>query len=162
MAEILNPTVYGYYAALVNHPAYYFLFGLYTDYPLNNAFALPLESQREVQRRLREIQPLLWHFRPYRKSYALRLFTEREALARFAPEKVDEAWRQLRQIIEQVGPPARWAERREGMADKTADAKPPREAKAKAHREALTAPTQERRAPTPPWPRSPVNYDQEA
>ena len=97
--------VYGHYAALINHPAYYYLYGLYADYPINNAFLHTLEAREALRIRLREVQPLLWYFRPYRKSYTLRLFTERSSLARFSPELVDEAWRQLRLVIQQIGPP---------------------------------------------------------
>jgi len=165
MADTLNPSAQGHLAALVNHPAYYYLFGLYTDYPLNSAFHLPLESRRELQVRLREIQPLLWKFEFYRKSYALRLFTERAALARFSPEQVDEAWRQLRQVIDELGPPPRWAESRTAPRGEPQTREPPRGsaqgmARETAPREAEAGET--RAAPKAPWPRSPVDYDQEA
>ncbi|MDH4246349.1 MAG: hypothetical protein OEW39_00870 [Deltaproteobacteria bacterium] len=167
MADSLNPSVYGYYAALINHPAYYHLYGLYADYPLNNAFFLPLEAQQELETRLREIQPLLWNFRPYRKSPALRLFTERATLARFSPELVDEAWRQLRQVIEQLGPPPHWPhasprptpeEASERRPLRTAGPSDPAEGKP-----GQGVPgTEVRPSAKRTWPRSPVNYDQEA
>ncbi|MDH5753312.1 MAG: hypothetical protein OEZ59_12955, partial [Deltaproteobacteria bacterium] len=110
MNEHLNPAVYGHYAALINHPAYYYLYGLYADYQVNNAFILPREHQEQVREKLRTIQSLLWYFRPYRKSHSLRLFTERESMARFPAHLVSEAWSELHEFIAQMGPPPGWSE----------------------------------------------------
>jgi hypothetical protein len=111
MIDITHPAVHGSLAALVAHPGYYYLYALYADYPINNAWFREREYAEVLRERLRTLQPLLALVQPYRKSPALRLFTERESLARFPPEKVDEAWRQLRRLIERVGPPAGWPDR---------------------------------------------------
>ena len=108
MVDITNATVSGYYAALITHPGYYYLYALYFDYPINNAWFKRREYAALIQERLRTIQPLLALVQPYRKSPALRLFTERESRDRFPPERVNEAWRQLRNLIERVGPPPGW------------------------------------------------------
>lgn len=108
MVDITNATVSGYYAALITHPGYYYLYALYFDYPINNAWFKRREYAALIQERLRTIQPLLALVQPYRKSPALRLFTERESRERFPPERVNEAWRQLRNLIERVGPPPGW------------------------------------------------------
>ena len=108
MVDITNATVSGYYAALITHPGYYYLYALYFDYPINNAWFKRREYAALIQERLRTIQPLLALVQPYRKSQALRLFTERESRDRFPPERVNEAWRQLRNLIERVGPPPGW------------------------------------------------------
>ncbi len=108
MVDITNATVSGYYAALITHPGYYYLYALYFDYPINNAWFKRREYAALIQERLRTIQPLLALVQPYRKSPALRLFTERQSRERFPPERVNEAWRQLRNLIERVGPPPGW------------------------------------------------------
>lgn len=108
MVDITNATVSGYYAALITHPGYYYLYALYFDYPINNAWFKRREYAALIQERLRTIQPLLALVQPYRKSPALRLFTERESRDRFPPERVNEARRQLRNLIERVGPPPGW------------------------------------------------------
>ena len=108
MVDITNATVSGYYAALITHPGYYYLYAIYFDYPINNAWFKRREYAALIQERLRTIQPLLALVQPYRKSPALRLFTERASQERFPPERVNEAWRQLRNLIERVGPPPGW------------------------------------------------------
>jgi hypothetical protein len=89
-------------------PAYYALYALYFDYDSNNASALAREDLERVRESARIIQPLLGLVQPYHKSWALRLFTERASLDAYAPELVDEAWRQLRQLVEHLGPPPGW------------------------------------------------------
>jgi len=89
-------------------PAYYPLYALYTDYIINNLEHARLEDMARVRESLRVIAPLMGKDQPYRKSWALRLFTERQALDSFPPEQVDEAWRQVREWIEQMGPPPDW------------------------------------------------------
>lgn len=108
--EITNPIAHAGVAALVTHPGYYYLYALYADYPINNAWFRRRETAALLQERLRVIQPLLGALAPYRKSAALRLFTERASAERFPAERVSEAWRQLRALLEQVGPPAGWPE----------------------------------------------------
>ncbi len=128
MIDITNATVSGYYAALITHPGYYYLYALYFDYPINNAWfkqreyaALILERSGKALTVPRpsggfgflspaavRSAPLMALVQPYRKSPALRLFTERQSLERFPPERVNEAWRQLRNLIERVGPPPGW------------------------------------------------------
>lgn len=108
---VTNPTLHGPYAALANHPAYYSLYALYHDYPVSNVWFQEPEHAARLKKSLRTIAPLLELISPYRKSYALRLFTERESLLRFPPDKANEAWRQLRHMIELIGTPAGWEER---------------------------------------------------
>jgi hypothetical protein len=108
--DITRPAVHGSVAALVTHPGYYYLYALYADYPINNAWFRNEETAALLAERLRVIQPLLGAVQPYRKSAALRLFTERAALERFPPERVAEAWRQLRALLERLGPPPGWPE----------------------------------------------------
>lgn len=99
----------------------------------------------------RAILPLRRYIAPYRKSFALRLFTERQALAHFRPELVDEALRQWRGLIEWVGPPVGWP-------------RPPRPRRPRqgAGRPASHPAPQARRVPKPPFRRSPIDYSREA
>ena len=106
--DISNAAVHGHVAALVAHPGYYYLYALYADYPLNAAWLRKRETAAALRERLRLLQPLLGLVQPYRKSPALRLFTGRHATGRFPPEQVDEAWRELRAMLERIGPPAGW------------------------------------------------------
>lgn len=94
-------------AGAINHlvvQGYYYLYALYFDYPINNAWFLDRESQARLRERLRVAQPLLALYQPYRKSWALRLFTERRSVERFPSELINEAYRQLRQVLEHIGP----------------------------------------------------------
>ena len=156
MTDISHPTVHGHFAALVNHPAYHSLYGIYADYRVNNALFNERENQARLQKLLRQVQPLLWRYTPYRKSFALRLFTERQSLERFPAHKAQEAWRELKELIERIGPPPGWMDEdpRQGSG---ADAKDEsahhagegkRSGKKNAHR-------------WPDFPKSPVDYDQE-
>ncbi len=107
----------------INHltlPEYYYLYGLFFDYPINNAFHIGREERARIRDLLRFIQPLAALRQPYRKNFALRLFTERQTLERFPPHKVDEALRQLKQEVERI----------RGRADGS----PPDSPTAKAHR----------------------------
>lgn len=106
--DISNAAVHGHVAALVTHPGYYYLYALYADYPIGNDWFKRREYAALLWERVRYIQPLLGLVQPYRKSHALRLFTERREQERFPPEKVDEAWRELRELIERIGQPAGW------------------------------------------------------
>lgn len=91
----------------INHltlQEYYYLYALFFDYPINNEFNAGLEDRARMRDLLRFIQPLIGLRQPYRKSFALRLFTERQSLERFSPEKVDEALRQLKQAVMRLRP----------------------------------------------------------
>ena len=80
-------------------PEYYYLYALFFDYPLNNAFHIDREERAKIREMLSTIQRWLDLRQPYRKDFRLRLFTERESLARCSPELVDEALRQLKQTV---------------------------------------------------------------
>jgi hypothetical protein len=157
-----NPTPRGdLSAAILTHPAYYAFYGLYADYPLNNLEAAALGDVRRVRETLRELQPLLGQQQPYHKTWALRLFTEREALGRFAPELVDEAWRQLRQVVDGLGPPTGWTADPAPRARR--DATPRRRLQYRRVQPRPPAPPQAEPTPRPPsFPKSPVDYRQEA
>jgi len=95
---------------IVTLPGYYALYALYSDYLLNNERHAALESLERVRESVRLLGPALplaWG-QPFRKSWAMRLFTEREALSAYPPELVNEAWRQLGEAIEALGPPPGW------------------------------------------------------
>lgn len=142
-----NPNVQGTYAALITHPAYYYLYGLYADYPINNAYHRYRENRERIQRTLRTLQPVMERLPVYRKTWALRLFTERFSRERFPPQLYNEAWRQLGELIAAAGPPARqrlWRPR----AIHPRRAEPP------------AAPAGEA-PPVPPFPKSPADYSQE-
>ncbi len=49
---------------------YYYLYALYFDYPLNNAFFANEENQERVRESLRTVQRLRAMVQPYRKSWA--------------------------------------------------------------------------------------------
>ncbi len=182
---VTNPTLLGPYAALANHPAYYSLYALYHDYPISNVWFQEPEHAARLKKSLRTIAPLLELVQPYRKSYALRLFTERESLLRFPPDKANEAWRQLRHMIEVIGAPAGWEERgKEPQEDgkgeeveegtEAGDGPPGETAQAAARPGPATPAETAERAETeaPPadelpqqservFPKSPVDYDME-
>ena len=81
---------------------YYYLYALFFDYPLNNEFALAREERERVRGWLRMARPFAAVYKPYEKSFALRLFTERRTLARWSPELADEALRQLKDAVERL------------------------------------------------------------
>jgi hypothetical protein len=180
-SEISNTAVHGHVAALVTHPGYYYLYALYADYPINNDWFRQQETAALLQERLRVIQPLLGLVQPYRKSQALRLFTERRSTERFPPEKVDEAWRQLRELLQRLGAPPGWPDALPPPQPRYAHALPPaprrrrRRALPPAAREALPVPPEEgaqgpagapqapgrpRRKRKAAFPKSPVDYRQ--
>jgi hypothetical protein len=137
-------------AGLAEQPAYYSLYALYADYALNNARHLEREYFARLRDAVRFIQPLTGWTRPDMKSWSLRLFTERQALARFSPEVASAAWRLVRQAVEEIGQPKGW--RTSGPATGRT-ARP-------AHTRAGAPPrtTQAPRPAEPPFPRSPVDY----
>lgn len=130
-------------------PAYYYLYALYFDYLINNRFHAELEHEAKIRDALRRIQPLMRRTQPHRKTWALRLFTERASLERFPPELVDEAWRQLHALVQRIGPPAAW---RQGPLPHE-----PHEHRALAHEPGPEAPAE--RPPEPPFPKPPIVYD---
>ncbi len=143
MAAERNASLPGRIAIL---PAYYYLFALYHDYEINNALFARREDAAQMAAFVRRIQTVAPLIQPARKSWALRLFTERQSLARFSPHLVDEAWRQLRQY---VAAPSRPVEQ--------PPAAPPRRGRAPRPAAGAT------HAPAPPprsrpFPRSPVDY----
>ena len=144
--DISNAAVHGPVAALAAHPGYYYLYALYADYPVSNAWFRPREHAAVLHERLRVIQPLLGLVQPYRKSLALRLFTERSSVARFPVAKVNEAYRELRALLEHVGPPPGWPHR-----------PPPSPVYAQPLPPAPERPARKRRAKLP---KSPVDYTQ--
>ena len=91
-------------------PGYYYLYALYADYGLNNAFFSEGEDTARMRAIVRAVQEVREVMAPFRKSWALRLFTERTALARFSPHLVNEVLRELRALVQEVGPPAGWEE----------------------------------------------------
>ena len=139
------------HANLATQQGYYYLYALYFDYVINNRFHAELEHEARIRQALRSVAEVIRYTQPYRKTWALRLFTERESLARFRPELVSEAWRQLRELIDRIGPPRGW---------------PPG-----AHLRLLPAPPPHPRPEPPPefalppapsapaFPRSPINYE---
>lgn len=93
---------------IVTLPGYYALYALYFDYPINNAFFGKSERAEAMRRFVLTVQRIEAAVQPYRKTWALRLFTERQALSRFSPHLVNEALRQLRELVDQLGPPEGW------------------------------------------------------
>jgi hypothetical protein len=83
-------------------PEYYYLYALFFDYPLNNAYAIDREERGRIRGWLRMARPVAALYKPYEKSFALRLFTERQTLARWSPELADEALRQLKQAVDRL------------------------------------------------------------
>jgi hypothetical protein len=83
-------------------PEYYYLYALFFDYPLNNAFAIDREQRDQIRGWLRQVRPASALYKPYEKSFALRLFTEREALARWTPEMSVEILRQLKNAVDRL------------------------------------------------------------
>lgn len=135
----------------INHltlPEYYYLYALYFDYPLNNAFHIEREEEQRMRDLLRYVQPLIGLRQPYRKSFALRLFTERQMLERFPPEQVDEALRQLKQALLQLRPEL---ERKAPELHRRAQQGAAREATRHATRN-LTPPAEPAESMPNPWP----------
>jgi hypothetical protein len=156
--EITHPAVHGHYAALVTHPGYYYLYALYADYALNNTWFQRRGYAALLAERLRTIQPLLALVQPYRKSPALRLFTERRSRERFPVERANEAWRELRALIERLGEPSGWPHTpppeppyAHALPRGARRRKPPGATKRAAPRKAL-----------PRLPKSPVDYSRDA
>ncbi len=94
---------------IITLPGYYYLYALYFDYPINNAFFGGGEYAERVRELERVVQRIRAMVQPYRKSWPLRLFTERDAVARFSPDAVNEMLAQLRVLVERLGPPPGWS-----------------------------------------------------
>jgi len=94
-------------------PGYYYLYALYADYRLANTFFNGKDDTRRLREIVRVVQEIKEVMEPFRKSWALRLFTERGNLARFSPELVNEVLRELRAMAELLGPPPGWEESEE-------------------------------------------------
>ena len=147
---------------LATLPGYYYLYALYFDYPLNRDWLSPREYAAQVREALRQIQPWLAVRQPARKSMALRLFTEREALSRYSPAEVDEAWRQLKALVELLGPPPGWPHPPAHWSRHAPVWKEKREAW-QAHQAARLAREQPAPEPEPasPFPKPPIDYRQQ-
>lgn len=91
--------------SILTMPGYYYLFALYVDYPINTAFFSRDEHAKRIREILKTVQAVNRLGEPFRKTWALRLFTERDLMTRFSPAMVNEAMRQLKQIIDLIGPP---------------------------------------------------------
>ena len=89
-------------------PGYYYLFALYADYGLSNAFFSAGEDAARMRTLVQAVREVHVVMAPYRKTWALRLFTERTALARFSPHLINEVLRELHALIQQVGAPPGW------------------------------------------------------
>lgn len=96
-------------ANIITLQGYYYLYALFFDYPINNAYFLKGENRARVEESIRTVQRLYAMRQPYRKSWALRLFTERDAMARFSPELVNVVLFQIRELVNQIGPPPGWS-----------------------------------------------------
>ncbi len=170
MTDISQAPVHAPLAHLATQPGYYYLYALYADYRINNAWFREGEYSELLRERIRVIQPLLALVQPYRKSPALRLFTERQSRDRFPPDKVNEAYRELRALIEKIGPPPGWPDGEAPEAPEfqhaiPADAKKRGEVTAEPETEGAGADGED--SPQPdgageagekPFPKSPVDY----
>ena len=94
---------------IITLQGYYYLYALYFDYPLSNAYFADAENAERLRESLRTVQRLRALVQPHRKSWSLRLFTERDAMARFSPDLVNTVLFQLRDLMEQLGPPPGWS-----------------------------------------------------
>ncbi|MDH4120408.1 MAG: hypothetical protein OEV94_01710 [Deltaproteobacteria bacterium] len=86
--------------SLITLPEYYPLFAVYFDYLVNHQHHLAQEQLRRIQQSLRSVHARAEVGAPWRKSWTLRLFTERFLLERFPPHLVKEAWLFLREELE--------------------------------------------------------------
>ena len=135
---------------VVTQQGYYYLYALYFDYPINNAFFAKKEYGERMEEMVRVIQQIEELVQPYRKTWALRLFTERSSLARFSPELANEAYRQLSEIVKLLGAPPGWPPRKHGRTGPS-----PGRAAAPAARRARALPPP---VGPPPFPQSPITY----
>ena len=152
---------------LATLPGYYYLYALYADYPINDDWFSPQEYEARVREALRAIQPTLSARQPMRKSMALRLFTEREALHRYSPEQVSEAWRQLRDLVDLLGPPPGWPHppahwsRYAPVWRQKREAWEAHQAERRQNQQLAAETDPAKKAPdAAPFPKSPVDYEQ--
>ena len=147
---------------VVTQQGYYYLYALYFDYPINNAFFAGREDRERMEEMVRVIRRIEELVQPHRKTWALRLFTERSSMARFSPELVSEAYRQLGEIVKLLGAPPGWPRRKDGRRGSSPG-------RAAALTTALTTAPTGRRARAlspapfqtrepPPFPQSPIDY----
>ena len=138
------------FANVVTQQGYYYLYALYFDYPINNAFFAKKEYGERIKEMLRVIRRIEELDQPFGKTWALRLFTERSSLARFSPELVSEAFRQLGEIVKLLGAPPGWPRRKHGRRGPS----PGRAASLTAKRARAHPPG----VGPPPFPQSPIEY----
>ena len=130
---------------------YYYLYALFFDYPINNEYYVRGEERERIREYLRAVQPILGLKQPFRLDVRLRLFTQRQSMERFSPEKVHELLRQLRNTVELAAEPPPHPLRR------ATDRPLPRRfaiAKQREIVQAAEAPEPQR----PPLPRWPMDY----
>ncbi len=130
---------------------YYYLYALFFDYPINNEFYIRGEERERIREYLRAVQPILGLKQPFRLDGKLRLFTQRQSMARFSPEKVHELLRQLRNTVELTAQPPPHPLRR------ATDRPLPRRFAIAKQRETLQA-EEAPETQRPPPPQSPVDY----
>lgn len=141
---------------VITQQGYYYLYALYFDYPLNNAFFSDEENRERVMESLRAVQRLRGMVQPYRKSWAVRLFTERDAIARFSPDAVNTMLFQLRELVTQLGPPPGWSR---GPLPAMRPPRQRRRPRAAAAEPAAAPPSaMEPRRPPSPFPKPPMPY----
>ncbi len=146
---IVNPTTGSPLAAsIVTLPAYYPLYALYADYQANNIAHARVEDLERVRESLRVIAPLIGKEQPDRMEWSLRLFTERQALDSYAPEQVNEAWRQVRESIERLGPPPGWRSPRQRLRQRVTQPQRP----------AAPEPPKRPAGPDAFFPKAPTDY----
>ena len=130
---------------------YYYLYALFFDFPINNEYYVRGEERERIREYLRAVQPILGLKQPFRLDVRLRLFTQRQSMERFSPEKVHELLRQLRNTVELTAQPPPHPLRR------ATDRPLPRRFAIAKQRETLQA----KEAPETQWPafpHSPVDY----
>ncbi len=85
-------------------------------------------------------------------------------MGRFPPHLADEAWRQLRQLLERVGPPAGWPHRppaEPGYRHRPPPGEAPPDAEhGEGSSEAPAAPRRRARRSNP-FPKPPIDYEQD-
>ncbi len=135
---------------VIAQQGYYYLYALYFDYPINNAFFANEENTQRVREALWTVRRLEGMRAPYRKHWRVRLFTERDAVARFTPETVNYVLFQLRELVDQIGPPPGWSRGPlPSMEERRSRAGMPRDA---GHKPQVPAPP----GLTKPFPKPPI------
>ena len=143
---------------VVTQQGYYYLYALYFDYPINNAFFREKEDRERVKEMLEVVQRIEELVQPYRKTWALRLFTERSSLARFSPELVNEAFRQLGEIVKLLGAPPGWPRRKDGRSGPSPGWAERKSVAPVARRARVLPPALFQTRSPPPFLQSPIDY----